>query len=169
MSFPHGHERGYRGRISWGARLHAWSCSGTPVRVVNGCATTDATSPNAWYYLPSEFASVSVARQRLRTLLPTLPPEQVDDVILATSEVVTNAILHGKAPVRLRAWKGPTAVHVEVSDAGQRNPHPATGIGNDDEAGRGLVIVDIVTTRWGALPTIPGPGKTVWFEVDVAP
>ena len=111
---------------------------------------------------------MSVARQRLKTLLPTLPPEQLDDVILATSEVVTNAILHGKGPVRLRAWTGSTAVRVEVSDAGQRNPQPATGIGSDEEAGRGLLIVDIVTTRWGALPTIPGPGKTVWFEVDVA-
>ena len=89
-------------------------------------------------------------------------------MILATSEVVTNAILHGRGPVRLRAWKGPTAVRVEVSDAGQRNPQPATGIGNDEEAGRGLFILDMVTTRWGALPKNPGPGKTVWFEVDVA-
>ena len=134
----------------------------------NGSAAADATSPAAWNYLPSEFASVGVARQQLKALLPTLPPEKLDDVILATSEVVTNAILHGKGPVRLRAWTSPTAARVEVSDAGQRNPQPATCIGNDDEAGRGLFIVDIVTTRWGARPTIPGPGKTVWFEVDVA-
>ena len=111
---------------------------------------------------------MSVARQGLKTLLQTLPPEQLDDVILATSEVVTNAILHGQGPVRLRAWMGTTAVRVEVSDAGQRHPQSATGIGNDEEAGRGLFIVDIVTTRWGAMPTIPGPGKTVWFEIDVA-
>ena len=111
---------------------------------------------------------MSVARKRLSTLLPTLPPEQLDDVILATSEVVTNAILHGEGPVRVRAWMANTAVHVEVGDAGRGNPQPATGIGNDDEAGRGLFIVDMVTTRWGALPTIPGPGKTVWFEVDEA-
>lgn len=137
--------------------------------MVNGSATGEANRPAAWYYLPSEFASVGVARQRLKSLLPTLPPEQLDDVILATSEVVTNAILHGKGPVQVRAWIGNTAVRVEVSDAGQRDPQPATGIGNDQEAGRGLLIVDIVTTRWGALPTTPGPGKTVWFEVDLAP
>ena len=69
----------------------------------NGSAAADATSPAAWNYLPSEFASVGVARQQLKALLPTLPPEKLDDVILATSEVVTNAILHGKGPVRLRA------------------------------------------------------------------
>ena len=164
---PHVHNRAARATYSWGARLHSRTRTGTPLRVVNGSAA-DATSPIAWTYLPSELASVSVARQRLRTLLPTLPSEQLDDVILATSEVVTNAILHGEGPIRVRAWTGPAAVRVEVSDAGQRNPQPAAGIGNDDEAGRGLFIVDMVTTRWGALPTIPGPGKTVWFEVDVA-
>ncbi|MFL6177637.1 MAG: ATP-binding protein [Ornithinibacter sp.] len=126
------------------------------------------TNPEAWLYLPSELAAVGAARRQVNALLSTLPPEQLDDAILATSEVVTNAVLHGEGPVRVRAWTGPHGVRVEVGDAGGGTLRPGTAVGNDEDAGRGLFIVGAITTRWGALPAVPGPGKTVWFEIDEA-
>ncbi|MGW2110564.1 ATP-binding protein, partial [Streptomyces sp. NPDC001948] len=33
-----------------------------------------------------------------------------------------------------------------------------------DEGGRGLVLVDAVTDKWGVEPRPDGRGKTVWFE-----
>jgi hypothetical protein len=34
------------------------------------------------------------------------------------------------------------------------------------EDGRGVLIVDAVTDRWGWDPLPDRPGKTVWFECD---
>ncbi|MEU4743728.1 sensor histidine kinase, partial [Actinosynnema sp. NPDC023658] len=58
-----------------------------------------------------------------------LSPDEADDIVYATSEAVTNAQSHGKPPVRLRAWAGPTHVLVAVTDRGDG----AAGAG----AGRG--------------------------------
>lgn len=126
------------------------------------------TNPEAWVYLPSDLTSVGAARRQVNALQSTLAPQQLDDAVLATSEVVTNAILHGEGPVRVRAWAGPHGVRVEVGDAGAGALRPGTNLGHDHDAGRGLFIVGAVTTRWGALQAVPGPGKTVWFEIDEA-
>ena len=136
------------------------------MRVVADRPTVGGTNPEAWVYLPSDLASVGAARRQINARLSTLAPQQLDDAILATSEVVTNAIVHGEGPVRVRAWAGPHGARVEVGDAGAGTPCPGTDVGNDDDAGRGLFIVGAVTTRWGSLQAVPGPGKTVWFEID---
>src|SRR4051794_32679364 len=44
-------------------------------------------------------ASVAIARSFVREALPDVPPELLDVVILLTSELVTNAILHARTPV----------------------------------------------------------------------
>ncbi|WNB87043.1 sensor histidine kinase [Cellulomonas sp. ATA003] len=53
-----------------------------------------------------------------------LSPTARECAILATSETVTNASVHGLPPVRLRAWSAPGRVTVAVSDGG-RGPHPS--------------------------------------------
>ncbi|MFI9587403.1 ATP-binding protein [Streptomyces sp. NPDC052236] len=45
-----------------------------------------------------------------------------------------------------------------------RTPTPAPAGEELSEGGRGLLLVDAVTDRWGTVP-LPG-GKTVWFECD---
>ena len=40
----------------------------------------------------------------------------------------------------------------------RRNPGP------DTVTGRGLMLVDALTDRWGSAPT--DDGKVVWFELD---
>jgi len=135
-----------------------------PIRVVTRNAATGFVGPIVWV-LPSDSASVSVVRRRLNALLTTTPRPRLDDVILAASELVTNAILHGNGPVVVSVRTGPP-LRVEIADSGEGTAQRLTGLGHEDEAGRGLFIVDVVTTRWGVLPTMPGPGKTVWFEMD---
>lgn len=84
---------------------------------------------------------------------------------LAMSEVVTNAILHGKAPVTVRLRGTRDHPRVEVRDASSDPPL----IGNQapdfvDELstfGRGLAIVASFSEAWGA--ERDGDGKLVWF------
>jgi serine/threonine-protein kinase RsbW len=93
-----------------------------------------------------------------------LPTSRLDDVQLAASEVVTNAVLHGDGPVVCRVWLGVNVVRMEVADDGEEVPRLRGDLVDDGEGGRGLRIVDALASRWGVTPKRPGPGKTVWFE-----
>jgi anti-sigma regulatory factor (Ser/Thr protein kinase) len=120
--------------------------------------------PLVWF-LPAEPASVGLMRSRLNALLTALPQERLDDVLLATSELVTNAVLHGEGTVSVTLWPSRVVLRGDVTDDGPETPRPRQDRGEEDDAGRGLFIVDVISTRWGVVPTGPGPGKTVWFEI----
>lgn len=92
---------------------------------------------------------------------------RLDDVVLATSELVTNAVQHGDRAVgrgvTLRLLHSTGGVRVEVSNAGAG----VLAVGGfpppDEMTGRGLAIVAEVTSRMGF--STDG-GVTAWFEVD---
>ena len=91
-----------------------------------------------------------------------------DAALLLTSELVSNAVLHGGGPVRLSVDDGAARVRIEVADAGQ--PLPG-GRGSqrpdEDEGGRGLQLVEALASSWGSRAE-PG-GKVVWFELEHVP
>ena len=89
-------------------------------------------------------------------------PEEA--ILLVVTELVSNAVQHGKEPIELRLSMATSAVRIEVDDA---EPRPAImrRPGDRETSGRGLVIVDRLG-RWGCAPR-EGDGKTVWCEVDV--
>jgi hypothetical protein len=88
------------------------------------------------------------------------------------SEVVTNAILHGKGPVTVRLRGTRDHPRVEVRDASPEQP----ALTSDDVVpdlvdelptfGRGLAIVASFSEAWGA--ERDGDGKLVWFEPSAA-
>jgi anti-sigma regulatory factor (Ser/Thr protein kinase) len=86
---------------------------------------------------------------------------------LAMSEVVTNAILHGKAPVTVRLRGTRDHPRVEVRDASADPPAFTFGDKAHDfmdalpTFGRGLAIVASFSEAWGAEKD--GDGKLVWF------
>jgi anti-sigma regulatory factor (Ser/Thr protein kinase) len=73
-----------------------------------------------------------------------LDAAEVDDLVVAVSEVVTNAVLHGLAPTTLRAWAGSDRVVVTVHDCGTGPQDPFAGLVPTDkgtsEGGFGLWI-----------------------------
>ena len=84
----------------------------------------------------------------------------VGDAVLLTSELVTNAFLHGRPPIelRLRRDRRARARRGRRRRAGRcpRKLRPTP----DDEHGRGLLIVSLLADRWGTRPT--PRGKSVW-------
>jgi anti-sigma regulatory factor (Ser/Thr protein kinase) len=56
-----------------------------------------------------------------------LPPDRVEVLVLALSEVATNGIRHGGSHRELRVWLNPEAVVCEVTDDGARPPGPLAG------------------------------------------
>jgi serine/threonine-protein kinase RsbW len=90
------------------------------------------------------------------------PQDAVDDLLLAASELCTNAVRHASgAPdsAALRAWmEDDTAVVIEVEDDGPGFGWPATGFDVPDidrQEGRGLFIVQEVTDEVSVLATGP--------------
>ncbi|WP_200301505.1 SpoIIE family protein phosphatase [Streptomyces adelaidensis] len=93
----------------------------------------------------------------------------LDDAVFVTelvvSELVTNAIRYGGAPIQLRLIRDRTLI-CEVSDASSTSPHLRRAR-SFDEGGRGLLLVAQLTDRWGSRPS--GAGKTIWAEQALPP
>jgi anti-sigma regulatory factor (Ser/Thr protein kinase) len=73
-----------------------------------------------------------------------LPPDRLDILILAFSELATNGIRHGGANRELRIWLTPDAVVCELTDDGVTPPGPLAGYLPPDPGmigGMGLWIV----------------------------
>lgn len=107
--------------------------------------------------------SVSEARSTVRDIIhQVLSPVQAHEVQLVTSELVTNAIVHGKPPVRLLLREGADDVIVAVFD--RHTGHPCPG----DSPASGLrIVADITLGRWGVKPT--RDGKWVWAQIAQNP
>ena len=96
-------------------------------------------------------------------------PELRDAAELALTELLANVVRH--VPDRrctLLVLRQPSGVRVEVTDGAPGLPTPGRRDGLA-EGGRGLLLVDVVTDRWGVVPLGRGGGKTVWFECEAKP
>ncbi|MFJ2785309.1 MULTISPECIES: SpoIIE family protein phosphatase [unclassified Streptomyces] len=116
------------------------------------------------WQLPREPRSVGRARELARAQLGAWGLEGlVDTVELLVSELVTNALRYGEGEIRLRMLRDRTLV-CEVWDAGLVQPRRRRAK-DTDEGGRGLQLVGLLSSSWGARRT--PRGKTVWFELDL--
>ena len=57
-----------------------------------------------------------------------LPAQEIENMVLATHEVVSNAHLHGRPPVVLRLWVLPGRLTVTVTDTGPGPTDPFVGL-----------------------------------------
>jgi anti-sigma regulatory factor (Ser/Thr protein kinase) len=94
-------------------------------------------------------------------------PTIAETVELLVSELITNAITEAvriskpdASVVSMRLTAGIGAVLVEVHDSSPRLPEPRNAQ-TDTEHGRGLMLVGMISARWGVCP-LPGHGKIVW-------
>jgi len=79
------------------------------------------------------------ARHTVRLVDSGLPADEVEDLVVAVSEVVTNALRHGRPPVRVRYWSGADRIVVAVTDGGPGPADPYAGlIPSRDSASGGL-------------------------------
>jgi serine/threonine-protein kinase RsbW len=113
--------------------------------------------------LPADPRSAALARSAIRELAERahLGPAETYDMTLAVSEAVANAIEHGSpsgGTVRLMLRATPRTITVEVRDTGH---FPALTKPDDDERGRGLPIIGMLSDR---VELRPGPdGTTLRF------
>jgi anti-sigma regulatory factor (Ser/Thr protein kinase) len=116
--------------------------------------------------LPADPTAARTARRQTRAALRRWRlPELVDSVVLAVSELVGNAIRHGRPPVVLMLRRTPRALRVEVHDEAPAQDVVRRDASSSAESGRGLMIVDAVSGETG-VEDLPGDGKTVWARFD---
>ncbi|MFF3750240.1 ATP-binding protein [Streptomyces sp. NPDC002018] len=118
-------------------------------------------------------------RRIVRTYLCAWNLEELCDAAeLALTELLANVVRHvpGRGCAVLFVWR-PGALRVEVTDRAPGVPRVkqptsageaaggTAGAPDDElaEGGRGLLLVEAVSDRWGVTPLASG-GKTVWFE-----
>lgn len=93
------------------------------------------------------------------------PEATRDAAVLLVDECVANAVRYGRGRFELTVRRSAGRLRVEVVDNSAAPPvrvvtHP------DSESGRGLAIVEMLSSQWGSDP-IEG-GKVVWFELGLA-
>jgi PAS domain S-box-containing protein len=115
--------------------------------------------------------SVAVARAFVRDTLHGWGfADVVDDAVVLTSELVTNAVIHAGTAADVRCLRYETAVRVEVADHYPEREVPLQTRGRqfrgtDNEGGRGLLLCAALAGRWGVEYT--AAGKHVWFQLDL--
>ncbi len=118
--------------------------------------------------LPAVAASAGQARMAIRSVLIDCGIIAVDDATLLVSEVVTNAVLHARSDLVLRAFLEPGRLRISVEDReGAHLPRPGAAAENrpDPESGWGLLLVEALSLAWGVESTVGG--KRVWFDIEV--
>ncbi|MGW0466019.1 SpoIIE family protein phosphatase [Streptomyces sp. NPDC003027] len=114
--------------------------------------------------------SVATARAFVRdTLHGWGYADVVDDAVVLTSELVTNAVIHAGTAADVLCLRSEHGVRVEVADRYPEREIPLQGgrtlAHPDRENGRGLLLCAALATRWGVeyTPT----RKHVWFQLDL--
>src|SRR5688500_14596397 len=98
----------------------------------------------------------SGARRELLAGNGTLPNSVRDDVLLLTTELVTNAVRHSSAGpealVRVELRRATDRVRVAVSDEGTGFTAAEAPIERNEAGGWGLTLVDRIADRWAVTP-----------------
>ncbi|MEC4015154.1 ATP-binding protein [Streptomyces sp. H27-D2] len=142
--------------------------------------------PMPWHNrleLACEPSAVRWARLHAKDVLKRwgVPKTTTEDALLVLSELATNAVRHAgrqiedpppwatRARVRRFAvmlWCLPDHIQMYVSDE-DRQPPILHSPNADDTSGRGLLLVEELSDRWGFIYPSPNPesGKAVWAEL----
>lgn len=115
--------------------------------------------------------SVATARSFVRDTLQGWGfADIVDDAVVLTSELVTNAVVHAGTSADVLCLRADDGVRIEVADRYPEREIPLQGshinMGSPDrEGGRGLQLCAAMASRWGVEYT--STHKQVWFRLDL--
>lgn len=114
--------------------------------------------------------SAGVARSLIRTALAAWHQEDlIDDALNIITELVSNAVDHARLPsIRVIVTRPADGwIRFGVVDRSRAIPEMRTDSNGDQIRGRGLVLVEALSDRWGT--DLHHWGKTVWAEMKYEP
>lgn len=117
--------------------------------------------------LPATTEAPGLARGEVRGALSKLGLDHLtDEAELIASEITTNAVIHGRGPIRLCVYEDAGLLFVEVEDGGGEQEPALREPDAGAESGRGLEIVEALAADWG-VEALPG-GVRVWASLETA-
>ena len=117
--------------------------------------------------LRPEPSSVRQARRYVSEALTAIGFDDASDTAeLLVSELVTNAILHARSPLKVSVEPRGELVRIAVADDSPRSPQRRRH-SVESGTGRGLLLVERMANRWGV--DVGSAGKVVWFELSREP
>ena len=120
--------------------------------------------PGADLDLPADLSAGRRARAFVRSrMCPEHAGEVLDRALLVVSELIVNAVEHGRPPVRAGVDCRSGLLRLEVSDGSDDEPRLSSP-GLDAESGRGVALVASLSSAWGVRPE--AVGKTVWCDLS---
>ncbi|SES00198.1 Anti-sigma regulatory factor (Ser/Thr protein kinase) [Lentzea xinjiangensis] len=138
------------------------------VRHVHRTSDTDDGPITSFLQFTRDAGQAAAARRWTRETLRDVSDDELDDILLVVTELVSNAVDHGTSPYVLRLCQSAELCHVrvEVDDASADMPVlDSSRLGGD--RGRGMVIINRLAKDWGVSPGLEG--KTVWAEITCEP
>jgi anti-sigma regulatory factor (Ser/Thr protein kinase) len=111
-------------------------------------------------------ASAAIVRRYVRESLDSLCLGS-DEAVLLANELATNAILHAQSEFVVEVSVRERTCRIGVVDHDQRRPDKIEEVDHDATRGRGLALVQALSTSWGVEDR--ENGKAVWCDVTVAP
>ncbi|MGD9701342.1 MAG: ATP-binding protein [Acidimicrobiia bacterium] len=145
-------------------RLTAWARR----TVLQTATNADRAALTAWEIdetihdfdvAPDTHASPA-GRNLVRSVAAGFP--RLDDVLLALSELTTNALNHGGGPQHVAVATSGVAVAIEITDRAPSVLPSVLPLGGFGISGRGMAIVNSIADHWGV--TTRTATKTVWCE-----
>jgi two-component sensor histidine kinase len=112
--------------------------------------------------LPRDVPAARTARRALDQWLHDIDRPTAAAAESIVTELVSNAVEFGRAPIELTVERQATCLRIQVADAGTGTPVHRTP---DEHGGWGLEIVSRLARRHGLLPAANG----VWCELAVGP
>lgn len=135
--------------------------SGHNCRVTSADASDRTRLDSVRVDLDSTGQAPAQARRAVqRALLAWRLPALVDTVVLAVSELVTNAVRYGRPPVCVVLQRDRQEVHLDVHDGSPREPAGPRRTSVIAESGRGMNIVHALAEQVDC-EQIPDDGKIV--------
>ena len=130
------------------------------------CVSDREELPSCALSIDDDVRAVHQARAFMRQTADewALPDLLARDAILLVSEMVTNAIVHGRGPIHLRVRRASEHLLVEVSDTATAVPRKLRPTSSDVH-GRGLQLVAMMADEWGTRPI--HDGKSVWCALEL--
>lgn len=124
------------------------------------------------FQIACDVRAPATARRYVRDAIESHLPvaacsERVADVELLVSELVSNAVLHGRC--RLTEFSvsatPPASLRVGVRDPGHGGAVEQRTPDLEGSGGVGLHLVERLATRWGH--QLDPDGRLVWFDIDL--
>jgi len=149
-----------------------WQPSGWPVWPDSAGAFAALGAPETDRRVSVDLDPVVGAARRSREVITEAcgrweQPELAGNACIVATEMVNNVVAHARTPMRvLLALQGDT-MSVAVRDGSAVIPRLSGPVSPSSYGGRGLLLIDSVSTRWGHLAL--ADGKVVWARLETEP